>query len=146
MGKGGFTAVCAKIRTTFMNITSFIGSLAVSVDPFSGKRLTSEMQLSMKVVYAKGVQANKMLYDEDITALFASEEVNAEFRQAFVAHSRRVLVVAPAGSGKSVFSRALVRAAVQAGTIGGKKVLPVRLPLANLARIIDQMSGKDQAK
>jgi len=141
--RGGFAAVHAKLRTCVMSLTSFIGTLAVSMNPMTGARL-NEVELKMRIATPKRLE-NTVVPAEAIAQSMCAEHTA---RADELGLNKRILLVAPAGSGKSVFSRALVRHVVDLIEVGiggadKKKLLPVRVPLAELARTAEKMQAAD---
>jgi len=131
--KGGFTAVHAKLRTRVLDLMTFIGSLAVSIDPVTGKKV-EEIELQVHGLAPPSIEGSLFPTNQIARAMCGETD------RLDAAHSRHVLLVAPAGSGKSVFSRALVRHTVMhSKDIKGRHVLPVRVPLAELAKVVRAM-------
>lgn len=148
---GGFAAVHAKLRTKVLDLTTFIGSLAVSVDPATGKRVKEvELQLSpqeSKFHPSWGGVAPMLTSEVAKTTCEGGFNVDGSIH-------KHLLIVAGAGSGKTVFSRALVRHAVnvvkRSESSGlceeSKPLLPVRIPLSELARIVYELRNRTKVQ
>eukprot|EP00930_Biecheleria_cincta_P065768 TRINITY_DN5165_c0_g2_i1.p1 TRINITY_DN5165_c0_g2~~TRINITY_DN5165_c0_g2_i1.p1 ORF type:complete len:1550 (+),score=290.72 TRINITY_DN5165_c0_g2_i1:1-4650(+) len=126
---GGYAAVYAKLRLIVLDLLSFIGTMAASKDPLTGAKL-NEVQLDMLVSETEKMQSSALV----------SRMVSAATSQETA--YKRVLLVGPAGSGKTCFSRELTRVGIGFATSEGATApLPVRVPLAELAKVAAR-SGK----
>jgi len=127
--KGGYAAVHAKLRLKFTDMLTFIGSLASSVDPSTGQTAND---VNIKI---RGSSPNS-IRDQPRTAAELAADICGITPGPW--SGGRVLLVAPAGSGKSDFCRSLVECALEASESSSASLgplLPVHVPMKELAKI-----------
>ncbi|CAE7230071.1 NLRC3, partial [Symbiodinium natans] len=123
---GGWTAVLGKIQLQVMDLLTFAGSLAITRNIFTGKQVEPE-EIELKDLSTGEVRLSNAIIDACIEGQL-----------------RRILLLGPGGSGKTVFTREVVRRVVdwarQDPAAAG--VVPVRVPLAELAQHVQDF-GED---
>ncbi|CAE7225565.1 Nlrc3, partial [Symbiodinium natans] len=122
---GGWTAVAGMVQLQVMDLLTFTGRLAVTRNAFTGQEVEPE-EIELQDLWNNEVKLSGDLIDSCIKGDLS-----------------RILLIGPGGSGKTVFAREVVRRVVHLASqdAAGPSILPVRVPLAELAQYVKDPSG-----
>jgi len=116
----GMVAVHAMLKLNIMDLSTFVGTLATSVDVLTGKELE---EVPVTIMRSGGGLATKEGFKPFLNAETAFASMLQSPSVGWVIRGRP-------GAGKSVLSKRLVRLAQQSVQ---DKILPIRIPLGELA-------------
>ncbi|CAE6966413.1 crt [Symbiodinium natans] len=121
---GGATAVAGKVQLQVMDLVTFSGCLSITRNAFTGKQVEPE-EIELKDLSTGEVRTS-----------------NAIIEACIEGRLPRILLIGPGGSGKTIFAREVVRRVVdwaRQDTAAG--IIPVRIPLAELAQHVQDPTG-----
>ncbi|CAE7592485.1 NLRC3 [Symbiodinium natans] len=118
---GGWTAVFGTIQLQVVDLLSFAAILAVTRDKLTGRRIDPE-DLELRDMRTGEVKLSTQVIKDCIQGEGPS----------------RILLTGPGGSGKTVFSMEVVRLAAELAGANSASILPVRVPLAELAQYAEE--------
>ncbi|CAE7836706.1 Slc35a3 [Symbiodinium sp. CCMP2592] len=146
----GWTGVVSKVKMQVMGHLSFVAHMAMTRDAFSGQQIEPEQGIELEG--SAGKVSLSELIDGCMQACLsaclqsaAEQQHVAEDENPAKAQLKRVLITGQGGTGKTVITREIVRAAVKLAREKALRLVPLRVPLAELARCAKEEGDMLQA-
>ncbi|CAE7223902.1 Nlrc5 [Symbiodinium sp. CCMP2592] len=133
----GWTGVVSKVKMQVMGHLSFVAHMAMTRDAFTGQQVEPEQGIELEG--SAGKVSLSELIDGCMQACLSACLQSAAGQQVedenlAKAQLKRMLITGQGGTGKTVITREIVRAAVKLVREKALRLVPLRVPLAELAR------------
>ncbi|CAE7792071.1 crt, partial [Symbiodinium sp. CCMP2456] len=146
----GWTGVVSKVKMQVMGHLSFVAHMAMTRDAFTGQQIEPEQSIELEGQGFGKVSLSELI-DGCMQACLsaclsaAGQQHVPESENPAKAQLKRVLITGQGGTGKTVITREIVRAAVKLAREKALRLVPLRVPLAELARYAQEDGDMLQA-